>query len=1475
MGSFIPQVVTENTAASAQKIPYSLSFDSIRDTELDRTFPGAGNRQSWTWSCWVKKGKHNESTRQVIFGGFVASSDSGWLEVGYEHTSELYYTSNNLTAASTGKYRDLFGWQHVVVTYDGSDIKFYSNGTLVINDSQLSGDVGINAAGVHRIGDSPQGSARKFNGSLSQMYFIDGQVLNPDNFAFTDPLTDIWRPKKYTGTFTGTNTFYLPFDGNSPIGKDMSGNGNDWTAKNFGVGNFDVSTGAKPILNTSSGCRLASGGVRTFHKTFVVTVQNDGGNKFFFDGVNNTGTTVPLYRGGVYTFDQSDATNGTGGTHPLRFATAADAAGSTEYTDGVTQTGTPGTAGAFTRITVPHDAPDTLHYYCTNHNGMGGPTANTTDANIADPFAWKCILAIPGYGDTADVSHIINHTTTQRTITLQGNTAVTFEKSNSYGGCIVNDASSTMKCTNPASTLANSTGPWTIEFWFNPDDVSGTTYMFSASNSMNFFSAGGCGFESDFGGSLWGGLNSTITTKKWQHFAGTRDGNTVRFFKDGQLINTATASGVNSAETEWTWGANGSNSQNSNGYFQDMRVYFGVAKYTDSFICPSSDPDLFPYTPSGTVHTTDYEKPNTGSVTFDGSNDFLTWASSADYAYGTGDFTWEAWIYANSFSSNRYVFDHGSNGGTISNGGSGAAQMLYFNSTIDSSGPLHATGFGTLNTERWYHLAASRQSGTTRLYRDGQLTAQDADTHNYGSQALSVGRHGGGGNTFNGSISNVRLIKGTALYTSNFKPPTEPLTAVTNTSLLCCQSIESPTVGEVTPGTINANGNPTASTFNPVDNSAGTMFGEATAYCTLNPLQTGASYTLSRGNLAFTSGSDWDGSCGSISVSSGKWYYEMTRGPGTSGLLGWCRPENYAITTEPGDPANSSVWRYRDDGTKRNGEGAGQAYGATWTTTGTVVGCSLDLDEGTIRFHVEGQDQGIAYSNLAGHTLCPVVGFFAASDLTHVNFGQRPFKYQPPKGFKSVNLANAAKITSKVANYPDNYFKVLPYTGSGASRTITDLNFQPDMIWFKIRSSSDNHAIYDSLRGVQKRIQPNTVGSQGADQTQAVSSFNSNGWSMGSDSQINGNSPTTYVAWCWKAGDTDTITYTVKVVSDSGNKYRFNDFGTSAVTLELREGRTFIFDQSDASNGPHPLRFSTTSDGTHGGGSEFTTGVTVEGVPGNAGARTIITVPAGTATLHYYCTAHPGMGGQANTPERGTSNFDGGIQSTVETNTTAGFSITRYTGNGSSGSTVGHGLTQAPAFIMTKSLDETGSPSVAWGVFHKDGSFNNDMMYFMLDAQQDAHTNVYTTTTQTDQHFTIGDWPGINQNGTNYISYIWHDVPGFQKFGSYRGLSVPAFVYCGFKPAFVILKRANGGGGHWVMYDSARPDNVTNPCEDYFFGNEANAENPTTKQIDILSDGFRIVTIDGDIIADNDTYIYMAWAEAPSMNLYGAQATAR
>ncbi len=116
---------------------------------------------------------------------------------------------------------------------------------------------------------------------------------------------------------------------------------------------------------------------------------------------------------------------------------------------------------------------------------------------------------------------------------------------------------------------------------------------------------------------------------------------------------------------------------------------------------------------------------------------------------------------------------------------------------------------------------------------------------------------------------------------------------------------------------------------------------------------------------------------------------------------------------------------------------------------------------------------------------------------------------------------------------------------------------------------------------------------------------------------------------------TNVTNYAVTVASGTnsygtGNKYYIN--GSVSPTLTLNEGSTYWFDQSDSSNSSHPLRFSTTANGTHGGGVPYTTGVTTTGTPGSAGAYTKITVASGAPTLYYYCTNHSGMGGQANTP---------------------------------------------------------------------------------------------------------------------------------------------------------------------------------------------------------------------------------------------------
>ena len=131
-------------------------------------------------------------------------------------------------------------------------------------------------------------------------------------------------------------------------------------------------------------------------------------------------------------------------------------------------------------------------------------------------------------------------------------------------------------------------------------------------------------------------------------------------------------------------------------------------------------------------------------------------------------------------------------------------------------------------------------------------------------------------------------------------------------------------------------------------------------------------------------------------------------------------------------------------------------------------------------------------------------------------------------------------------------------------------------------------------------------------------------------STVSGLAGTTSLGSLTVTGASSFTSYTVTVASYSGSNYFYID-GSRAATLNLTEGQIYRFDQSDSSNSSHPLRISTTSDGTHGGGSAYTTGVTTSGTPGSSGAYTQIEVASGAPTLYYYCTNHSGMGGQINT----------------------------------------------------------------------------------------------------------------------------------------------------------------------------------------------------------------------------------------------------
>ena len=249
---------------------------------------------------------------------------------------------------------------------------------------------------------------------------------------------------------------------------------------------------------------------------------------------------------------------------------------------------------------------------------------------------------------------------------------------------------------------------------------------------------------------------------------------------------------------------------------------------------------------------------------------------------------------------------------------------------------------------------------------------------------------------------------------------------------------------------------------------------------------------------------------------------------------------------------------------------------------------------------------------------------------------------------------------------------------------------------------------------------------------------------------------------------------------------------------------------------------------------------------------------SGTGDANYNGTTYASWNWKANGGTT-SSNTDGSITSTVQANTTAGFSIVLYNGEGDGQATVGHGLGVKPQVIIPKNRSTTGSYHMYHEAIDASAPQNYGIILNSTNARTDDH-GFHNDTAPTSSVFTIGTY---NNFDNDYVAYCFAEVEGYSKFGSYtgNGNADGTFVYLGFRPAWIMTK-VTSAGNQWQIHDNKR--NTSNVANKFLIPNATNAENTGTGVlIDFLSNGFKIYANGNSINANAATYIYMAFAEQP------------
>jgi hypothetical protein len=529
-------------------------------------------------------------------------------------------------------------------------------------------------------------------------------------------------------------------------------------------------------------------------------------------------------------------------------------------------------------------------------------------------------------------------------------------------------------------------------------------------------------------------------------------------------------------------------------------------------------------------------------------------------ATSTTVYTWSAWVKrgdALTGATNLAIF--------------GVAGNQYFGFNTSNSLILQAGGSSLISTPvyrdpaAWYHIVWSRNGTSNTMYVNGVSVLTGTLSSGINSSGLQhcLGNATSGGATslFNGYLAEINFVDGQALTPTSFGefnsltgvwgPKRYAGTFGNNGFFLPFTNNSSATnlgldfSGRNNNWTASAGISVTAGTTYDSMLDVPTLTSTTVAnYPTLNPLGPGnAGGTYSNANLNFISGvaSQWRSAIATQFLTSGKFYFEATIQVLDSYnylMIGACGIQTNATIYGNYTGLAANGWSVQGNatsgGTKYNNGGGTSVANASFTqfVLNDVLQCAVDVTNGRIWFgknnvYLEGNPSagtGASFTGITG-PLAPSVSCFSSTAQLAVNFGQRPLTYTPPTGFLALNAYNFS--APSIPNGA-NQFAATLYTGNDATQTITNnvlnASFQPDFVWIKSRSAATSHVLTDSVRGTTKQLFTNVTDVE-TTLTDVLTTFNSNGFSLGSDANnIVNNAATTYVGWQWKASNAAAIT---------------------------------------------------------------------------------------------------------------------------------------------------------------------------------------------------------------------------------------------------------------------------------------------------------------------------------------------------------------